>query len=99
MDYQALTQAVEEKLNLSDVPQEEKEEIITELGEAIIERTMLAITESLTEDEAALATSQLTEGKVEDFLNMLSEKHPELNDIVVGITNEVMEEFVEAATE
>lgn len=99
MNYQELLQSLEEKLDLTGISQEVKENIIIHIGDSILERTMLAITESLSEDEAGLATTYLQEGDIEKFLLLLSEKHPELHNKVVAISQNVIEEFVEASKE
>ncbi len=99
MNYQELALALEEKLDLKDVSQEVKEDVIIHIGDTIIERTMLAIAETLNEEEAALMTKYLGEGNIELFLNLLSEKHPELDDTVVKISQDVIAEFVEASKE
>lgn len=99
MNYQELAQELEEKLDLKDVSQEVKEDVITHIGDSILERTMLAIAEALTEDEATLAKKHLEEGNIELFLNLLSEKHPELDGTVVQISQDVIAEFVEASKE
>ncbi len=93
MDYQALNTLLEEKFNLSKATPGVRDMIIIRLGEAILERTMLAVTVMLSEEEASRASVFLSEGKVENFLDLLSEKHPELNDVVVSIANEVIDEF------
>lgn len=94
MDYQIIIGIVEEKLNLTQAAPEMKDLILMRLGEAILERTMLAVTDTLSEEEAKQASTFLSEGKVENFLDLLSEKHPGLNDTVVTITNTVIDEFV-----
>lgn len=93
MGHQALHTLLEEKLSLSKATPEVKDMIIVRLGEAIVERTMLAVVEKLSEEEAKQASTFLSEGKVENFLNLLSETHPELDDMVISITNEVIDEF------
>ncbi len=97
MDYQALTQTLEERLGLTDVSPEIRNDVFIHIGDSIIERTMLAIASALSEEEAKLASSQLKEGNIEGFMNMLKEKHPELDATVITITNEVIKEFLEAS--
>jgi len=97
MDYSELTRTLEEKLNLTNVPQEVKENVFIHLGDSIIERTMLAIASSLSEDEAKLANTQLGTGDIGGFMDMLKENHPELDGTVLAITNEVIEEFLTAS--
>jgi hypothetical protein len=65
MDYSILTQTLEKRLNLTDVSQEMKEEVFIHVGDTIIERTMLTIAETLSEEEARLASKQLEEGDIE----------------------------------
>lgn len=93
MDNQALTTLLEEKFNLSRATPAVRDLILVRLGDAILERTMLAVTEKLSEEEATRASKFLSEGKVENFIDLLSETHPELNDVVITITNEVIDEF------
>ncbi len=97
MDYSTLTKILEEKLDLTDVSQEVKENTFIHLGDSIVERTMLAIASSLSEDEAKLGSTQLKEGDIGTFLDMLNENHPELNETVIKITHEVIDEFIEGA--
>ncbi len=99
MNYTELITVLEEKLDLKDVPQEVKENVFIHLGDSILERTMLAIVSSLSEEEAKLASEQLHSGDIEAFLSMIQDNHPELNTIVVTITNEVISEFVELSKE
>lgn len=95
MDYQTLIKTLEEQLNLGDASEEAKEEALIHIGDTIIERTMLTLVESLTEDEAETATQHLKGGDIEAFLLMINTQHPELNEKVVQITNEVISEFRE----
>jgi hypothetical protein len=99
MDYTELITVLEEKLDLKDVSQEVKENVFIHLGDSILERTMLAIVSSLTEEEAKSASEQLQNGDIEAFLDMIQNNHPELNTIVVTITNEVINEFLEISRE
>ncbi len=99
MDYSELITVLEEKLDLKDVSQEVKENVFIHLGDSILERTMLAIVSSLTEEEAKVASEQLQNGDIEAFLDMIQNNHPELNTIVVTITNEVINEFLEISRE
>lgn len=93
MDYSTLTQTLEKRLNLTGVSQEMKEEVFIHVGDTIIERTMLIIAETLSEEEARLAGKQLEEGDIEAFLLMLNHNHPELEQVIVTTTNEVIEEL------
>jgi hypothetical protein len=93
MDYRTLTKELEEQLHLESASPEAKEEALIHIGDTIIERTMLAIVENLTEDESEMASKHLKEGDIEGFLLMIDEKHPELHDKVVAITQEVINEF------
>ncbi len=99
MDYKELTRTLEEKLDLTGISQEVRDTIIIHIGDSILERTMLAITASLSEDEAGLATTYLEEGDIEKFLQLINENHPELNDKVVSISQEVIAEFIKATKE
>lgn len=99
MDYSELTKTLEEKLNLTDVSREIKENVFIHLGDSIIERTMLAIASSLSEEEAKTSSLQLQEGDVAGFMDMLKNNHPELDTTVVDITNEVIQEFLDARKE
>ncbi len=97
MDYSILIHTLEEKLNLTDVSPEIKEKVFIHLGDSIIERTMLVIAESLSEEESKLASEQLESGDVEGFMNMLKQAHPELDATVITITNEIIDEFLKAS--
>lgn len=99
MDYTILTKTLEEKLNLTEVSAEVKEDVLTHIGDTILERTMLEIAGSLSEEEAKYATKQLEEGDIEAFMNMLQDKHPELDGRVTAISSEVIDEFIEASKE
>lgn len=98
MDYTALIQTLEEKLDLKNVSKELKEDVLIHIGDTIIERTMLVIASSLSEEEAAQAMKQLKEGDIEAFMNMLKKNHPELDETVVSMSNEVVNEFIKAST-
>lgn len=95
MNYQTLTQNLEAKLSIADLPKKTKDEILLKLGQAILERTNLTIIESLSEEEAKNVTLLLEDGKLEEVMNFLSEKHPELDEKIVAISNDVVREFLE----
>jgi hypothetical protein len=96
MDFTTLTQNIEEKLDLSTYPEEVKSSIIIKLAENILERSNLAIAEALTENEAEEIASLIKHGKIEVAMNLLSEKHPELDEKIIVISNEIIAEFLEA---
>lgn len=98
MDYSTLIQTLEEKLDLKNVSKELKEDVLIHIGDTIIERTMLVIASSLSEEEATQAMKQLKEGDIEAFMNMLKKNHPELDDTVVSMSTEVINEFIKAST-
>ena len=96
MDFTTLTQTIESKLELSTFPQNVRDAIVVKLAENILERTHLAVAEVLTEDEAGEVTSMMKEGKIEGVMNLLSEKHPELDEKIIAISNDVIAEFLVA---
>jgi hypothetical protein len=95
MDYSQLTQALEEKLGIIDLSQEMKEEILMHIGDTIIERSMLLIAESLSEDESKHAAALLQAGDVGRFYDFLHINHPELDALIVDVSNEVIDEFAQ----
>lgn len=96
MDFTTLTQTIEDRLELSAFPQNVKDAIVVKLAENILERTHLTIAETLTEDEAGDVTAMMKNGKIENVVNFLSEKHPELDEKIVQVSNDVIAEFLEA---
>lgn len=96
MNFTTLTQTIEEKLELTTYPQNVRDAIVVKLAENILERSHLAIAEALTEDEAGIVTAMMKNGKIEDVVNFLSEKYPELDEKIVTLSNEVIAEFLEA---
>lgn len=96
MDFTTLTQTIESKLGLSTFPQNVKDAIVVKLAENILERSHLTIAETLTEDEAGEVTAMMEGGKIEAAMNFLSEKHPEIDEKIIAISNDVVAEFLEA---
>ena len=96
MNYQTLVQELEQNLGLTELSQEAKETVFQKLGETIVERILLSITATLTEEESREATSLLKEGDLERTILFLTEKHPELDAVAISICNEVTEEFLNA---
>lgn len=94
MNYTTFIQGLEDMLQISELPEDARAEIITTLGENILTRTNLAIASMLTEEEARGVNELLATGKLEEVMNLLSDKHPELDDTVVAISNEVVNEFL-----
>lgn len=95
MNYLTFTQELEQKLGLTELPEEAKEMIFQKLGENILERTLLTIVGTLSEEEAGEVNAMFKEGRVEEVMNLLSEKHPELDEKIAIISNDVVREFLE----
>ena len=93
MNYTTFIEGLEDMLQISVLPDAEKEEIITTLSQNILTRTNLAIASILSEEEAKEMNELLEGGKLEEAMNLLSDKHPELDDTVVAIIKEVVDEF------
>ena len=94
MNYATFIEGLEDMLQISDFPDEAKEEIVTTLSENILTRTNLAIASVLDETEASMMNELLEGGKLEEAMDLLSSKHPELDDMVVTISKEVVDEFL-----
>lgn len=94
MNYTTFIEGLENMLQISDFPDEAKEEIVVTLSQNILTRTNLAIASILSEDEAKEMSELLEGGKLEEAMNLLSDKHPELDDTVVAISKEVVDEFL-----
>ncbi len=94
MNYTTFIEGLEDMLQISVLPDAEKEEIITTLSQNILTRTNLAIASILSEEEAKEMNELLEGGKLEEAMNLLSDKHPELDDTVVAISKEVVDEFL-----
>ncbi len=94
MNYTTFIEGIEDMLQISDLPNEAKAEIITTLSENILTRTNLAIASMLSENEAQTMNELLEGGKLEEAMNFISEKHPELDDTVVAVSKEVVDEFL-----
>ena len=89
-------QELERTLGLSGLSAEAKEEIFQRLGENIIERTLLTIAHSLTENEAKEMATLFKNGNLESAIQYLSEKHPELNDTISLVCRDVANDFINA---
>jgi hypothetical protein len=96
MNYQTFIEGLENTLQISDFPDEAKEEIVVTLSQNILTRTNLAIASILSEEEAKTMSDFLENGELEEAMNFLSDKHPELDDKVVAISKEVVDEFLKA---
>ncbi len=94
MNYTTFIQGLEDMLQIADFPDEAKEEIVTTLSNNILIRTNLAIASLLSEEEAQEMNELLEGGRLEETMNLLSEKHPELDDMVIAISKEVVGEFL-----
>lgn len=95
MNYHNLIEDLETKLSIADLPQKNKDEILLKLGQAVLERANLTIAGSLSEDEANNMVVLLQNGKLEEVVTFLSEKHPEIDEKIVAISNDVVREFLE----
>ncbi len=94
MNYTTFIEGLTDKLQISLLPEEEQAEIITTLSENILTRTNLAIASMLDEDEARIINEFLEQGMLEEVMDFLGEKHPELDETVIAISNEVVAEFL-----
>lgn len=94
MNYTTFIEGLTDKLQISLLPEEEQAEIITTLSENILTRTNIAIASMLHEDEARIVNEFLEQGQLEEVMDFLGEKHPELDEKVIAISNEVVAEFL-----
>jgi hypothetical protein len=95
MNYTTFIEGLEDMLQITELPEEAKEEIITTLSQNILTRTNLAIASLLSEDEATTMNKLLESGELEGAMSLLSEKHPELDNVVTTVSKEVVDEFLE----
>lgn len=96
MDFHILTEEAKRQLNLDSLPDETAELIITTLGENILERALLSVAEAVTEEEASTITSLLSTSTSEEATKFLLEKHPNLDTVIAGIRDDVVNEFLES---
>ena len=94
MNYTTFIEGLTDRLQISLLPEEEQAEIITTLSENILTRTNLAIASMLDEDEARIINELLEQGMLEEVMDFLGDKHPELDETVIAISNEVVAEFL-----
>ena len=94
MNYTTFVKGLEDTLQISNFPNKDKEEIVTTLSQNIIIRTNLIIASSLSEEEASIMNELLEGGKLEEAINLLSEKHSELDELVARTSKEVVDEFL-----
>lgn len=96
MNYHTLTTELEHNLGLSKLSETEKELIFQKLGDTIIERILLTIATTLTEDEAGETVALFKRGNLKEVINVITEKHPELNDTLILVCNDVARDFQNA---
>jgi hypothetical protein len=96
MNHQLFIQEVENALDLSSLSKEVRELVIKNLGENILQRTLLSIAQTLTEEDAKIVSAKLQDGKLDEVIQFLDEHHPLLNEKVVTISREVIDEFLQA---
>jgi hypothetical protein len=94
MNYTTFIDGLKQMLDISDLPEEAQEEIVSVLSQNILTRTNLAIASMLQEDEAEKMNELLEKGLLNEAISFLSEKHPELDEKVVEISKEVVDEFL-----
>lgn len=96
MNPHFIIEELEKKLLIEKLPDELRSEIIGRLSEAVIERTILTIVASLTEEEAQTVTELQEKGELEAAFSYISEKHPEIEVKVLTLIDEVIAEFLAA---
>jgi len=96
MNQNFIIEEVEKRLLIENLPEEVRSEVITRLSEAVLERTILTLVASLTEDEARIVTELQERGAVEEIFSYISEKHPEVEAKVLTLINDVITEFLTA---
>ena len=94
MDYSLLTTTLLQRLELKNVPKELQEEVITHIGDTILERTMLTIVGHVTDEEAATLRAYLEEGDINAFVTLVEGKQ-ELREILRKLQNDVVLEYLE----
>ena len=83
-------------LAIQDLPEETKEKVALSLAENILKRTMIEIVRVLTDEEAVTFNQLAEEGKTEEALALLSNSHPEIDEVMKKIAEGVLEEFTES---
>jgi hypothetical protein len=94
MDYSVLTTTLLQKLELENLPKEIQEEVITHIGDTILERTMLMIVKHVTEEEAVTLRTHLQEGDINAFVTLIESKQ-ELHEILRRLQSDVVHEYLE----
>jgi methylphosphotriester-DNA--protein-cysteine methyltransferase len=96
MQHLVTIQEIEKLLEIHDLPQETKEHVALSLAENILKRTMIEIVRILSEEEAVTFNQLAEEGKIEEALALLSTTHPEIDEVVKKVGEDVLEEFSES---
>jgi hypothetical protein len=100
---ETLRQHIIEELALTEVTTEEANEIISDVGELIMEMVILHVAESLSDDKAILFEKLIAgedaSDKQEKVSLFLEENVPNLEDIVASCSEEVVEEYKKAQQE
>lgn len=96
MEYENVIKEIENLLEIEDFPQETKESVALSLAENILKRTLIEMIGIMSEEEAVTFDALTKEGKTDEAMSFVSSAHPEINDIVKRVGEEVIEEFTSA---
>ena len=89
-----IAQLLEKELDLKEVDQETANLIVTELGEAILERVVAAL---LARDESGEMQKLAEEGKLAEAFAYAEEHFPYIGEILEAAASEVILEYKSAA--
>ena len=96
MNHNTITKELEKSLSLEGFPPEAKETIVAGLLENIMKRSVMDIIEILSEEEALEFETLLNQGELRTAIDFVTEKHPEIEEILAKTSSNVIEEYKEA---
>lgn len=92
MDEQLRTVIIQE-LNLQGLSEEDSNEVITTLGGMILERVILNVTESLSDEQVIAFEEVIQEGDQLKLLEFFAENVPQFDEILQKTSKEVIEYY------
>ena len=84
-----------QELNLADVDKEEREKIIDELMEIVMERVAVAVLSKVPKEEYNTIDSMLDGGDTDKLVNRLKVLVPDADKVAKGVISQSLNEFKE----
>ncbi len=94
MNLEILEKDILELLGLEDLPEDQKRDLLTKMGELIEDRITLRILDFLTEEDRKKMDELLEKGKEKELDEFLKEKVPNLEELVLAEVLSFKEELV-----